>query len=355
MNTTLISKNLQVPSSLKQKSLKDRISIVKSLVDPVLLMEELGFSISNETVKELRSNCILHGGDNPTAFRLNKERNTWVCFTHKCHENFGSDIIGLVRSAKRCTFMEALQYLEDLTGSTNVSSTKIFDFNRKRERQNFINQFAKQNRIPSSVDEIKLKYYKPFRSDFFIKEGFSDQTLNHFEIAGGYVDGDGYLRDIIPIRDDKGKLVAYSLRDIRRGVDTYKKYKLTPGFDKDTVLYNLFNIKNILKEKPLILVEGFKSVWRLFDYGIYNVVACMGAGITSGQAALLLSYAPKGVVSFFDGDMAGATAIGKTYDLLKGKLKFYSEFILETGENGKGLDPADLTKEQVNYYLCNYI
>lgn len=336
-------------------SFRDRVDAVKDLLDPIYVIESLGFKITNETVKEVRAACIIHGGDNETAFRVNKDRKTWTCFTHKCHEQFGNDMLGLVRAIKSCTFMEALDYLEDLTGSKTMSHQKLFDYKRKRERQTFMSQFSNHNQRPSSVDETKLKYYKPFRSDFFNNEGFSNETLDHFEIAGGYVDKDGFIRDIIPIHDDRGKLVAYSLRDIRPEADPFRKYKLTTNFDKDQVLYNLHRIRESVGNKPLILVEGFKSVWRLYDYGIHNVVACMGAGITMGQASLLFTYAHSGIVTFFDNDLAGAEAIGRTYDLLKGRMKMYTEFILEEDNTGKGLDPADLTKEQVYYYLSNYI
>jgi DNA primase len=348
-------KQTQQTNLTKAQSFRDRIDAVKELLDPVYVIESLGFKVTNETHKEVRAACIIHGGDNETAFRVNKERKTWTCFTHKCHEQYGNDMIGLVRALRSCTFMEALDYLEELTGSKSMSHQKLFDFKRKRERQSFISQFSKTLKTPSSVDETKLKYYKPFRSDLFNNDGFSDETLDFFEVAGGYVDKDGFIRDIIPIRDVENRLVAYSLRDIREDADPFRKYKLTANFDKDSVLYNLNRLKDTVGNKPLILVEGFKSVWRLYDYGIRNAVACMGAGITMGQASLLYTYANSGIVMFFDNDLAGAEAIGRTYDLLKGRMKMYVEFITETDNDGKGLDPAELTKEQVYYYLSNYI
>lgn len=343
-------------NSDNNQGFKDRIAAVKDLVDPVYLMEELGFKITNETMKELRASCLIHGGDNTTAFRVNKELKTWTCFTHKCHELYGNDMIGLIRSVNGCGFIEALNYLEDMTGSRSVTKAKLFEFKRKRERQAFIKQNTDScQEKPSVVDDVKLKYYKPFRSALFNDEGFSDTTLDVFEVAGGYTDCDGVVRDIIPIRDDRGVLVAYSLRDIRPHANTDRKYKLTSGFDKDAVLYNLYRAKEYSKDKPLILVEGFKGVWRLYDYGIFNVVACMGSGITTGQANLLFTHANKGVVTFYDNDYAGAQAIGRTYELLKGKLNVRAEMITETDVNGDGLDPADLTEEQIYYYLSDYI
>jgi len=340
----------------KEDDFKLRIDSVKQLIDPVYLAESLGFKLTNETVKEFRAACIVHGGDNTTAFRVNKDLKTWVCFTHKCHDEFGNDMFGLVQAVNKCGFMAALEYLEELTGSKTINRLQLDAFKRKREQQSFIRQSTGGNEKPSVVDATRLKYYKPFRSSLFIEDGFSSETLDYFEIAGGYVDNEGVVRDIIPIHDDKSSLVAYSLRDIRHNaIDQDRKYKLTFGFDKNTVLYNLNRIKDIVGKTPVIIVEGFKSVWRLYELGIKNVVACMGSGITEGQANLLCTYANKGVVFFFDNDYAGVTAIGRSFELLKGKMNINAEVITEVDDNGEGLDPSDLTTEQIRYYLNNYI
>jgi len=334
-----------------------RIDTVKQLIDPVYLAETLGFKLTNETPKEFRAACIIHGGDNTTAFRVNKDLKTWCCFTHKCQSEVGNDMFGLVMAVNKCGFMEALEFLEELTGSKTVSRLQLNTFKRKREQQEFVrnNSYGNADR-PSIVDATRLKYYKPFRSSLFIEDGFSSEALDYFEIAGGYTDKEGTVRDIIPIHDDKGVLVAYSLRDIRRNTDDMdRKYKLTSGFSKDTVLYNMHRVKDIAENTPMIIVEGFKSVWKLYELGIKNVVACMGSGLTMGQANLLYTYAHKGVVLFYDGDTAGVLALEHSINLLKGKLPIYAEVITEIDSKGKGLDPADLTDEQIFYYLNNYI
>ena len=343
-------------SLAKKDNLRDRIDTVKSIVDAHYLLECLGFKITRETVKELRSACIRHGGDNTTSFRYNKENNTWLCFSHKCHEQYSYDVIGLVMAVNGLGFMDALEYLEEITGATTVNQSKLFEFRKKKERERFIKESGISQYVPDIVDDKVLKYYRPFRSSFFIEEGVKKETLDYFEVAGGYSGSDGLIRDIIPIRDDKGKLVAYSLRDIRKNVkNQHRKYKLTPGFDKNYVLYNLDKIKDFVGLSPLIIVEGFKSVWRLYELGIFNVVACMGSGITPGQEKLLYTYAAKGVVLFFDNDEAGAEAAERNIKMLEGKLKVYLEVITELDENGNGLDPFDLTKDQIFYYLKNYI
>jgi DNA primase len=102
-------------------------------------------------------------------------------------------------------------------------------------------------------------------------------------------------------------------------------------------------------------VEGFKSVWRLHDYGIDTAVAVMGSKITPGQINLLCQYAYKGAVIMFDNDSAGVEGAVKAYEDLKNKLDVYAVFITEVDEEGNGLDPSDLTKEEVMNYLKNYV
>ena len=255
---------------------KERLEVLKASVDPRYLLESLGIKTERETVKELRGACKVHGGDNRTAFRFNKQTRTWVCFSHKCHDVFGNDIIGLIRGCQGLDFLDAVDFLSRLVG--DVGAGQALAYERKKERDSFIHLYKESKPTSSIVTEECLKQFKPFRSKLFLNEGYKKETLDYFEIAGGYTDSFGYIRDVIPIRDEKGTLVAYSFRDIRGKVkDDDFKYILSKNFNKDFVLYNLNNARDYLKDKPIIIVEGFKSVWRLYEYEIYNVVAAMGS------------------------------------------------------------------------------
>jgi 5S rRNA maturation endonuclease (ribonuclease M5) len=335
-----------------RENFKDKLNYLKGAVDVEYLLADLGFNITHQTPKEVRCACPIHGGDNQTAFRFNKETRTWVCFTHKCHELHGNDIIGLIKAITDRDFLGALNYLKALVG--DVGGVDYIEARRNREIDNFIGSYDNFVKRPDSVNESSLEKHKYLRSDLFLKEGFKPDTLDYFEIAGGWKDKHDLIRDIIPIRDDAGNLLAYSLRDIRTNSDDDFKYIHTPGFDKDSCLYNLNNAQHYTDRLPLIVVEGFKSVWRLYEYGIPNVVAVMGSTITSGQQMLLLRHAFKGAVIMFDNDLAGVAGTIKAIETLSDKLTLSPVFIQETDENGKGLDPADLTKAQVYEYLTTY-
>jgi len=340
--------------SSNKEEFKYRLDKLKDIIDPRYLMESLGFTGIRETSKEIRTACRIHGGDNKTSFRFNKETKTWVCFSHRCHEIFGNDIIGLIKASMNIDFMDAVRYLESLVGT--IDSADYLEHKRRKEKESFIRSRKLKGPKPSIVTDECLNQFKPFRSDYFIKQGFTKETLDFFEIAGGYTDAHGFIRDIIPIRDDKGELAGYSLRDIREDVsDEDYKYIHTLGFDKDKVIYNLNNAKEFLQEKPLIIVEGQKSVWRLYQYGIKNVVAVMGSHITSGQVNLLCTYVFKGIVIMFDNDAPGMSGCIKACEELRNKMEVMPIFMTEVDDNGKGLDPSDLSKEEVYSYLKRFI
>lgn len=337
----------------KWEKFREKLECLKLTVDSRYLIESLGFEIHKESSKEIRSNCIIHGGDNKTAFRFNKDKRTWVCFTHKCHEVYGNDIVSLIRAVMNVDFVGAVEYLQHLTGDVG-DGIGLIGAKIHREQDEFIRSYKNLEASSKIVNEDALSKFK-FRSDSFLHDGFSNSILDCFEVGGGYTDSFGYTRDVIPIRDDKSHLVAYSLRDTRRNnSDDDFKYILTP-FDKDFVVYNLNRAKRFSEEKPLIVVEGFKSVWRLYEYGIENAVAVMGSKITPGQADLFCQYALKGIVIMFDNDAAGVLGATQAYKELKNKIDVCLVFMTEVDENGKGLDPSDLSMEAINGYLKKYI
>jgi 5S rRNA maturation endonuclease (ribonuclease M5) len=332
---------------------KDKLDYLKTSIDPRYLLENLGVSVEHETYKEIRCGCPVHHGDNKTAFRFNKDTRTWVCFTHKCHETHGNDIVGLIKAITGKDFIESVNYLKFLMGDTN--EIDYIEAKRKREISTFIQSYDTIVLKHKSVNEHSLNKCKSLRTGYFYRRGFKKSTLDHFEIGGGWTDKQDLAREVIPIRDHHGNLIAYSLRDIRENAeDDDFKYILTPGFDKQNCLYNLNNAQHFGDTLSIIVVEGFKSVWRLYEYGIKNVVATIGAGITEGQQSLLYRYALKGAIVMFDNDKAGVDAAIKACKDLHDKMDVRPVFIQEIDENGKGLDPSDLSQQQVYEYLETY-
>lgn len=322
-----------------------RINRLKEAIDAEQLLGLLGFEISRSTSTEVRAPCKIHGGTNKSSFRMNKDTKNWVCFSQSCQETVGYDVISLVMYMLKLSFPDAIKYLESITGIDIHDESAYVIYKRNKERREFINQMKDNRQVPSALlSEEYLASFKKFRSNYFTKPehgGFTDEVLDEFEIGGGYVDRYGFQRDVIPIRDDHGVLKAYSCRDITGKSEEAFKYLLTKRFDKNKVLYNLHRAKNYMgKSKSLIVVEGFKSVWKLYMSGYKNVVACMGSTLTPGQQSLLYSHAFE-VILFLDGDAAGVKGTTKAINDMKGKIKIIPIFFPYENK-----DPGDLSIEE---------
>ena len=324
---------------------------IKASITVDMLVSLLNIDVKHDSSSEIRACCPVHGGDNKTAFRLKKDTKTWTCFSKQCHELFGRDVFGLVMGVLNVDFMNAVKLLAEACGITkgSVSSKELLkikldaDFNYIKSRVNTTYM------PPQDVNENTLKQHIDLRTDYFMRPengGFLESTLDYFEIGGHYYDVFNIQRELIPIRDDIGNLIAFC----GRRVDGKKqfKYLFTNGFRKQSCLYNLFNAKKYIGEnKTVVIVEGFKSVWFLYELGILNAVACMGSSLVNSQINLLCKYCFN-VVLLLDNDEAGKLGSERSIELLRNKIG-YSKINLDKkyGLIGDMTSPCD--------YDCGYI
>jgi len=330
----------QNKGKISKEEQRTKLNRLKEAIDAEKLLSMLGFEISMNNSREIRAVCKIHGGSNKSSFRMNKVTKNWMCFSAQCHEDVGYDVISLVMHLMNKTFAETVRYLESITGIDIHNEAAYLKYRMEKEKRDFIDRMKDNRQVPTTLTtETYLKSFAKFRSDYFERKGFPVEILDEFEVGGGYVDRYGFQRDVIPIRDVDGKLRAYSCRDITGKADENFKYLLTKGFDKDKVLYNLHRAKDV--SKKIIVVEGFKSVWKLNMAGYKNVVACMGSRITPGQQSLLYSHAFE-VILLFDGDKAGIKGTLKAIEGMDGKIKLTPLFFPH-----EDIDPGDLNVEEV--------
>ena len=114
-------------------------------------------------------------------------------------------------------------------------------------------------------------------------------------------------RIAIPIHDEQGHLVAYAGRWPGEPREGEPKYKLPAHFHKSGVVSNLHRADELVKEKGIILVEGFFDCFKVHQAGFPNVCALMGSALGERQLELLVeALGPAGrVVLWFDEDEAG--------------------------------------------------
>lgn len=150
------------------------------------------------------------------------------------------------------------------------------------------------------------------------------QTFGLGYCARGMMKG----RIAIPIHDAEGQLIAYAGRwpgneGWPEGED---RYKLPQGFEKSRILFNLNRVKDV---DHVTVVEGFFSVFRLFELGYENVVALMGRSLSERQEELLTARFSR-LTLLFDGDAPGRGGAAAILPRLARRL-FVREAVLPDG------------------------
>jgi DNA primase len=326
----------------------------RELIDVVTLLEVLGFSITSKSSKEVRAPCLIHGGDNPSAFRITKESKRFSCYSHKCEHTGGkldNDVFSLVMKVKKISFPEAVIFIASLVGldveSNRISKSAVRKAVYKRDISKYVEQTASSKKSSSPLPEIsedKVKNFVKNRTDYFYDKGVDLETHDYFEIGGGWVDDYGVMRATVPIRDVNGRLVSISGRRIDNDKDP--RYLLSSDFIKGKVLYNLHNAISVrdIFDSCLIIVEGFKACWAVHSAGFPNVVACMGSYLMESQAALAAENGFRSCILMFDGDKAGEE--GSRACILIAR-KYMRTHIIRLFETNQGKSPDDLSDEDL--------
>ena len=307
----------------------------------------LGFSNITTDSSTIRAACVVHGGDRKDSFCLYKNTLIWRCFSQKCNELYGSTFFNLVQAVFKCSFGEAVSmFCSEFSVDRSMFCDDNLDENSKKDIL-FLNYLKNSNKKEYNIGEIKLDTRPCNYFSLPEPEGggaFNGDILDFFDISKCYTDDFGISRALIPIYDEDRVLAGYSGRAMEKV--KHRKYLLTGNMVAGEILYNLDKAKNTLSDY-IIVVEGFKAVWRLYEYGYDNVVCCMGSLLTPYQIRLLMRMLKK-VVLFLDPDSAGiqGTIItNNKYSSMVPFIPIISEF---------DRDPADLTKDEADKMLNKY-
>ncbi|TSI03333.1 DNA primase [Lysinibacillus sp. BW-2-10] len=124
-------------------------------------------------------------------------------------------------------------------------------------------------------------------------------------------------RVMFPIRDENGKVIAFSGRIIdSRDEAKYLNSPESPIFHKSQVLFNLDKARtSIRKQRQVILMEGFMDVLAANQAGVYNAVATMGTSLTQ-QHITKLKRLSEQIIICYDGDNAGWDAAKRAAEML---------------------------------------
>ena len=115
-------------------------------------------------------------------------------------------------------------------------------------------------------------------------------------------------RLMIPIRDPRGRTIAFGGRVLDGGEPKYLNSPDTPLFDKGRTLYNLDKAAPASRKSGRVLVvEGYMDVIALAQAGFGEAVAPLGTALTEAQLERLWRMVDVPLLCF-DGDSAGQKA-----------------------------------------------
>lgn len=256
---------LPLPARLDFGEIKRRVAIEDVLAQRGLLgsMRHRG--------DRLTGNCPVHGGDNPTAFVVDRAKNLWFCFSG-CGR--GGDVIELVRLLDGVSHRDAASRLRTMPPSVLPAPTRAAGF-QPFERTLFLDPD-----VP-----------------WLAQKGISPSTARAYE-AGAWR-GRGMLAGCVAVRlhTPHGAPLGYAGR---RLVPDGGKWVFPRSFPKSNVLYGHHRVDPLAQR--LVVVECPWGVMRLAQAGV-PAVALLGTALSDRQAELL--SARHHVVLMFDGDPAG--------------------------------------------------
>jgi DNA primase len=313
--------------------------------------------------------CPFHNEKTP-SFTVSDDKGFFHCFGCGKH----GDVIGFVMDSEGLSFPEAVERLAGEAGlevpraspeeqaraarraglvEVLEAATRWFEANLASPQGARARDYLDGRGLaPETVKAFRLGFAPAERGR--LTQALKAQGIGRDQlIEGGLVkppeDG-GEPRDyffdriIFPIRDRKGRVIAFGGRALGDSPAKYLNSPETPLFHKGRVLYNLDKARKAAHDNhELVVVEGYMDVIALAQAGFPAAVAPLGTAVTEDQIGELWRLAREPVLCL-DGDSAGQRAafraLGRALPILKpgNSLKFAT---LPVGE-----DPDSLLRAQ---------
>jgi DNA primase len=275
-----------------------------------------------------QARCPFHNEKTP-SFTVSPTKQFYHCFGCGAH---GTAITFLMEHAGM-GFVEAVKELAARAGM-QLPDTSDTPAGEERHRDRLYEVMAQAEQYyreslkasPRAVDYLKgrgltgqsaARFGLGYAPDEWqpLAHAFADYLDPLLEEAGLVVGGEGGRRYdrfrgrvMFPIRDERGRVIAFGGRVLGSGEPKYLNSPETPLFAKGRELYGLHeNRRAIQQAGEVLVVEGYMDVVMLCQQGVENAVATLGTAVTADQVRRLFRLADS-VVFAFDGDDAGRKA-----------------------------------------------
>jgi len=258
------------------------------------VLEQLGcHEIKYNNQKEYWS-AAQPDGDNPMGVNIrNNELLNYRSFSRGIDYDEGKDLISLVESIKKMSFIESIKYIHKILDLP-------FEFKRKEEKPKkkidpllIFKRVLRGGRTAINVDDIHvlddklLDDFVPMLHINWFREGIMPWTREKFKLAYSYK----HKRIIIPLRYwATGELLGFNQRTTVENYKEFgiKKYFITPTYPKALNLYGLYeNYDSIQKAGYVVVYEAEKSVLKRDSLNDSTGVALSGHTLSDEQVRVL--------------------------------------------------------------------
>jgi DNA primase len=314
-------------------------SFIDDLVARSDIVELIGSRVPlKKSGREYKARCPFHDEKSP-SFWVSPDKQFYHCFGCGAH----GTVLGFLMNHDRLSFPEAVEELASRAGvdipreagvggaeeprapgeplyamMARVATHWAQALKADRRASDYA---AKRGLEPATLDRFLVGYAANSWNDVLRRFGVDEpsrRTLAETGLvierdAGQQRDGDRHydrFRDrlMFPIRDARGRVIAFGGRVLDQGEPKYLNSPETPLFHKGRELYGLYEVRQSRAPlRRLIVVEGYMDTVRLHQAGITYAVATLGTSTTPEHLKRIFRLVGE-VVFAFDGDRAGRAA-----------------------------------------------
>ena len=302
---------------------------IDDLIARADIVEVLGSRIQlKKAGREYKANCPFHDENTP-SFTVSPSKGFYHCFGCGAH----GTALGFLMEHDHLSFPEAVESLAHLMGITVPREEsqrparrydELFDLMQEVERfyQSELKahepavEYLKARGIDgATAKRFGIGYAPAGWSRLLDKFGTSTEAIERLLAVGMIVrkdNGSHYdrFRDrlMFPIRDSRGRTIAFGGRVFGNEDPKYLNSPETVLFHKGRELYGLYEARQALRNiERIVVVEGYMDVVALARHGIDFAAATLGTATTDEHLNRLFRLCDE-IFFCFDGDRAGRAA-----------------------------------------------
>ncbi len=313
-------------------------TFLDDLLDRVDIVEVIDRRVKlKKTGKNYSARCPFHDEKTP-SFSVNPEKQFYYCFG--C--GAGGNALGFVMDYENVDFPQAVETLASSAGLQVPREPTPGGAARAESEQgnkplyalleqvaNYYKQQLRQHpQAKKAVDYLKsrgltgeiakrfdLGFAPPGWDNLLQALGEDEAQRKLLMQAGMLVENESKriydrFRDrvVFPIRDQRGRIIAFGGRVLGDDKPKYLNSPETPIFQKGRELYGLYQAKQANRKlERILVVEGYMDVIALAQHGINYATATLGTSTSKAHLERIYRLCPE-VVFCFDGDEAGRKA-----------------------------------------------